>query len=120
MDQRNIDRIIFRKLYLSSLVFHCSQDKIDLAETALAGKAGFYRPPGGFFLWLDVGDGVAVAADLWRRHHLKVLPGAYLSASPGAAAGPDDDPGSRYIRVALVHEPAVLGPALEHLAATLS
>jgi hypothetical protein len=57
--------------------------KIDLAEAALSGKAGFYRPPGGFFLWLDVGDGVAFAAELWRHHHVKVLPGTYLTASAG-------------------------------------
>lgn len=87
--------------------------KLDLADAALAGKAGYYRPPGGFFLWLDVGDGVAAAAELWRRHHLKALPGAYLTAGEPAA----DDPGAGYLRVALVHEPAVVGPALHQLAA---
>lgn len=95
------------------------REKFDLAETALAGRAGFYRPPGGFFLWLDVGDGVAVAAELWRRHHVKVLPGAYLTARNSTESG-DDDPGTRYIRVALVHEAALLAPALERLAATLT
>ena len=94
------------------------REKIDLAEAALAGRAGFYRPPGGFFLWLDVGDGVTVATELWRRHHVKVLPGAYLTAK-NSTKSRDDDPGERYIRVALVHEPALLAPALERLAATL-
>src|SRR5690606_21929195 len=32
--------------------------KFDCAERILTGKLGFYRPAGGFFLWLDVGDGV--------------------------------------------------------------
>lgn len=92
------------------------REKIDLAEAALSGKAGFYRPPGGFFLWLDVGDGVRAATELWRRCHLKALPGAYLSAR-----GLDgDDPGARYLRVALVHQPAVLKPALDSLANVLS
>jgi len=99
--------------------------KLDLADAALGDKAGYYRPPAGFFLWLDVGDGVAVAAELWRRHHLRTLPGAYLTAgrapltvegaSGGAAA--TDDPGKRYLRVALVHDPSLVAPALHQLAA---
>jgi aspartate/methionine/tyrosine aminotransferase len=93
--------------------------KVDLAEAALSGKAGFYRPPGGFFLWLDVGDGEAVAAELWRRHHVKTLPGAYLTSSTVATRNADD-PGQRYLRVALVHEPAILAPALAHLAAIVT
>jgi N-succinyldiaminopimelate aminotransferase len=92
------------------------REKVDLAAAALAGRAGFYRPPGGFFLWLDVGDGVAVAAELWRRHHVKTLPGAYLTA----AVADGDDPGARYLRVALVHEPALLAPALDALGSVLT
>jgi aspartate/methionine/tyrosine aminotransferase len=95
------------------------REKIDIAEAALAGRAGFYRPPGGFFLWLDVGDGVAVAAELWRRHHIKVLPGAFLTAKSSTDSR-DNDPGERYIRVALVHEPTLLAPALERIASTLT
>jgi len=33
----------------------------------LAGRFGFYRPPGGFLLWLDVGDGETAALRLWRE-----------------------------------------------------
>jgi len=95
------------------------REKIDLAEASLRGRAGFYRPPGGFFLWLDVGDGVAVTTELWRHHHVKVLPGAYLTGK-NSINSREVDPGTRYIRVALVHEPALLTPALERLAATLS
>src|SRR5262249_11774285 len=40
--------------------------KIDAAEAALEGRFGFYRPAGGFFLWLAVGDGVAATERLWR------------------------------------------------------
>jgi aspartate/methionine/tyrosine aminotransferase len=99
------------------------RQKIDTAEAALAGMAGFYRPPGGFFLWLDVGDGIAVAAELWRRHHIKVLPGAYLTASADrtiAAGGDAAGAGDRYLRIALVHEPATIDPALRCLAALVS
>lgn len=94
--------------------------KLDLAEAELGGKAGFFRPPGGFYLWLDVGDGIAAATELWRRHHVKVLPGAYLTAGLDAGQLLDlpaaDDPGGRYIRVALVQEPELLASALRHMA----
>ena len=85
--------------------------KIDAAEHALAGRFGFYRPPGGFFLWLEVGDGEAVARRLWVEAGVRVLPGAYL-------ARPDADgtnPGRPFVRVALVHEPARIAAALADL-----
>jgi succinyldiaminopimelate transaminase len=67
--------------------------KFDAADEILAGKFGYTRPAGGFFLWLDVGDGEAAALELWREAGVKVLPGKYL------ARGAVGDP---YIRVALV------------------
>jgi len=90
-------------------------EKFDLAERALSNRYGFYRPDGGFFLWLDVGDGEAAARELWTRAAVRVLPGAYLSAdSPGAG-----NPGAAYIRVALVHDIAVTADALERITTTL-
>ncbi len=82
---------------------------------ALAAAAGLPAPRAGFFLWLAVGDGEAAARHLWQRAGLRVVPGAYL-AQPGASGPP---PGHDRIRVALVHDPAVLGPALRRLAAAL-
>src|SRR5205085_10313870 len=41
--------------------------KFDIAEAAIAGRFGFYRPDGGFFLWLDVGGGEPAALRLWRE-----------------------------------------------------
>ena len=67
--------------------------KFDAADEILAGRFGYARPAGGFFLWLDVGDGEAAALKLWREAGVKVLPGKYL------ARGAVGDP---YIRVALV------------------
>jgi aspartate/methionine/tyrosine aminotransferase len=89
--------------------------KFDAAERALAGRLGFYRPQGGFFLWLEVGEGEAACLRLWREAGIRVLPGGYLSVGDGQA-----NPGRGYVRVALVDEPAVLEPALERLAATLA
>lgn len=67
--------------------------KFDAADEILAGRFGYTRPAGGFFLWLDVGDGEAAVLKLWREAGVKVLPGKYL------ARGTAGDP---YIRVALV------------------
>ncbi len=82
--------------------------KLDVAERLLGGRFGFVRPAGGFFLWLDVGDGEAAAVKLWRQAGIRVLPGAYL-----AAEGTDGiNPGRRFIRVALVHDIATTEAAL--------
>jgi aspartate/methionine/tyrosine aminotransferase len=89
---------------------------LDLAEAALAGIAGFYRPAGGFFLWLDVGDGEAAALKLWREHAIRSLPGAYLARHDGGG----ENPARRYIRLALVYDSASLAPALARVAETLS
>ena len=72
--------------------------KFDDAEAIFGSAFGFYRPAGGFFLWLDVGDGEAATQKLWREAGVKVLPGGYLAR---AASG--DNPGHAYIRIALVH-----------------
>lgn len=89
--------------------------KLDVAEEILGGSLSFYRPAGGFFLWLDVGDGEEAARRLWAEAGIRVLPGGYL-ARPG-----DDgiNPGQRYIRVALVHDLATTRRALARLADVL-
>ncbi len=61
--------------------------KFDIAEAAIGGRFGFYRPEGGFFLWLDVGDGEAATVRLWRDAAIRVLPGGYTAR---AAAGRDN------------------------------
>src|SRR3546814_19484806 len=74
-----------------------------LAGRILGNRFGFRKPAGGFFLWLDVGDGEAAALKLWREAGVRVLPGAYM-----AEPGPDGvNPGARYIRVALVYDAAL-------------
>ncbi len=82
--------------------------KFDLADRILGGVPGYTRPEGGFFLWLDVGDGEAFTRELWRRSGVKLLPGAYL-----AKDGSDgDNPGQAYARVAMVHDLATTERAL--------
>lgn len=91
------------------------RQKFDIAEDILGGRFGFYRPEGGFFLWLDVGDGVAAARRLWTEAAVRVLPGRFLSVD-----GTDGhNPGDRYIRVALVAAAADTKEALTRLADSL-
>lgn len=91
--------------------------KTDDAERILGPKFGFYRPKGGFFLWLDVGDGEKATQHLWKNAAVKVLPGAYLARESGPK---NTNPGAAYIRVALVHDQARTSAALARLAETLS
>lgn len=88
--------------------------KFDAAARLLGGRHGFYRPDGGFYLWLDVGDGEAAARRLWARAGVKAMPGAYL-CRPATGRGP----GSPYIRIALVHDAATAEAALARIADVL-
>jgi N-succinyldiaminopimelate aminotransferase len=82
--------------------------KFELAKNRLGNRFGFRIPDGGFFLWLDVGDGVAATAKLWREGGLRVLPGAYLARD--TATG---NPGKSFVRVALVNDFATTSEALD-------
>jgi aspartate/methionine/tyrosine aminotransferase len=88
--------------------------KFDICDKLLTGKFGYKRPPGGFFLWLDMsqlGGGVEAAVTLWKRQGVKVVPGAYL-AQPGRDG---KNPCEKFVRVALVHDPATIRDALERI-----
>lgn len=90
--------------------------KFEMAERRLGNRFGFYRPDGGFFLWLEVGDGEDAARRLWREAGLKVLPGGYLGRNDPECG----NPGSAYIRLALVHALPEVESALDRLASTLT
>jgi N-succinyldiaminopimelate aminotransferase len=92
------------------------RQKIDMAEDVLKGRLGFYRPQGGFFLWLDVGDGVKASERLWREAAIRTLPGSYMARPNGSGANPADP----FIRVALVHDNATIGAALERMLRVLA
>jgi N-succinyldiaminopimelate aminotransferase len=87
----------------------------DLAQRILGPLFGEIRAAGGFFLWLDVGDGEKAAVELWRQAAIKVLPGGYM-ARPDAKG---INPGARYIRVALVYDPEMMEGALKRMAGVL-
>jgi aspartate/methionine/tyrosine aminotransferase len=84
----------------------------DIAEKHLSNRFDFYRPKAGFFLWLNVGDGVEATKKLWAEAALRVLPGEFLS-------GTDENginPGVSYIRIALVFDAQMTDEALTRLA----
>lgn len=92
-----------RKLY---------QQKIDMAEKILGNQFDFFRPAGGFFLWLNVGDGLDATKKLWEQGALKVLPGTYLAREDENG----HNPSAEYIRVALVQDLATTRTALTQIA----
>ncbi len=92
------------------------QQKFDVAEKIFANWPGFFRPPGGFFLWLPVENGEAAALQLWQQLGIRVLPGAYLTR-PNADGR---NIGDGYIRIALVDDLAQTESALKDIAAHLS
>ena len=81
----------------------------------MEGRFGFYRPAGGFFLWLEVGDGEAACRRLWSEAGVRVLPGAYLSRADAEGR----NPGAAYIRVALVHDADLIAEASARMARVL-
>ncbi len=85
--------------------------KFDISDELLTGRFGYERPAGGFFLWLDVGQfggGVEATVTIWQRAGVKVLPGVFL-----AQTGLDGtNPGTDYVRVALVAPEASIREAL--------
>jgi N-succinyldiaminopimelate aminotransferase len=94
------------------------RENFDVADAILAGRYGYRRPGGAFFVWLNMavfGGGEAAATTLWKGCGVRVLPGAYL-----AQAEPDGtNPGKDYIRVALVHDRDTTREALTRIVATL-
>jgi len=91
------------------------REKFDVAEGILSGRLGFYRPDGGFFLWLDVGDDEAAARALWAEAAVRVLPGTYLG-QPGADG---TNPGTGFIRIALVDDLVATEDALTRVVKVL-
>lgn len=91
--------------------------KFDVCDRILTGgRFGYYRPAGGFFLWLDMsklGGGGNAAVTLWQQAGVKVIPGGFLAQTGSSGT----NPGDAYVRVALVQEPAVIEEALLRMVA---
>jgi N-succinyldiaminopimelate aminotransferase len=86
-------------------------ERMRWAERYLGNRIPLRKPDGGFFLWLDVGNGEEAALKLWREAGIRVLPGAYMGR-PTEPGKPETNPGFRYIRVALVQDLSTIQAAL--------
>jgi len=72
--------------------------KFDQVIPILEGVARVQRPPGGFYLWLDIrGDDEAFTAGLFAQQNVTVVPGSYL-----ARETPAGNPGRGFVRISLV------------------
>jgi aspartate/methionine/tyrosine aminotransferase len=91
------------------------QRNFALAQEILRPLFGEIRPAGGFFLWLEVGDGERAAVELWRQAAIKVLPGGYMARKDESGR----NPGEGFIRVALILEPEQTAAALRRMAPVL-
>jgi aspartate/methionine/tyrosine aminotransferase len=95
------------------------RQKYDLADQIIGDRYNYRRPPGGFFLWLDVsayGGSETATLNLWREAGVRVVPGKYLARDEPNG----HNPGADYIRVAMVHDNATTAEALHRLVAVLS
>ena len=88
------------------------QEKMAAAERILAGR--MKRPGGGFFLWLEVGNGEEFARKAWAQQGVRLLPGAYMGREI-VPAKTRTNPGFSYVRVALVNDLSTIMTALERL-----
>lgn len=92
--------------------------KFDLADQIVGNRYGYKRPPGGFFLWLDVsqhGGSEGATVRLWRDAGVRVLPGSF-AARPQADG---TNPGDGYIRIAMVQNRETTADALHRLVSVL-
>ncbi len=87
-------------------------EKLTAAEAILGNR--MTRPEGGFFLWLDVGNGEEFALKAWREQGVRLLPGAYMGREIDGAET-QSNPGFSYVRVALVNDLSTIKAALERL-----
>jgi N-succinyldiaminopimelate aminotransferase len=91
------------------------RQKFDCADQILAGRFDYYRPAGGFYLWLNVGNSEEVTKTLWREAGVRVIPGNYLAQTDVSGV----NPGAGFIRIALVQKPEFIEEALNRITETL-
>ena len=82
------------------------KQKFKIAKSIFKKEHGFYMPDGGFYLWLNVGNGEKITQELWQEEGIKVMPGSYLSRTSAS---------KKYIRVALVGNISETNTALKNI-----
>ena len=91
------------------------EKKYKTAANIIGERFGYYTPDGGFYLWLEVGDGEEAALTLWTKAGIRVIPGEYLARNYNGY-----HPGKGYIRLALVNDNNTTAEALTRLCAVLN
>ena len=82
------------------------KQKFQMAKSIFKKEYDFYMPDGGFYLWLNVGNGEKITQELWQEEGIKVMPGSYLSRTSAS---------KKYIRVALVGNISETNTALKNI-----
>ena len=78
----------------------------------IAPICDFTAPPGGFFVWFDIskwGTDLEITKKLWIKTGLRVVPGSFLAITNSNGI----NPGSNYIRIALVNSVEVTAEAID-------
>ena len=88
------------------------QEKMAAAQRILGDR--MTRPRGGFFLWLEVGNGEEFALQAWREQGVRLLPGATMGREISLGKT-QSNPGFSYVRLALVNDLSTIMTALERL-----
>lgn len=91
------------------------RQKFDIAQSIIGNRFGFFRPAGGFYLWLDVGDAEAAARALWQEAGIRTLPGSYLTRPENGG----EKAGKPYLRIALVSDLDTTRTALQRFSNVL-
>jgi N-succinyldiaminopimelate aminotransferase len=92
--------------------------KFDSADQILGNRYDYRRPDGGFCVWLDVsarGGDEAATIRLYRDAGVRVIPGSYLARRQADGF----NPGTGYIRLALVADSGTTAEALHRLVEVL-
>jgi N-succinyldiaminopimelate aminotransferase len=75
-------------------------EKYAVALEQIDPKFNVTRPSGGFYLWIELPiDDLTFTKKIYEDHNVIVLPGSYLGVENNGI-----NPGSNFIRVAIVHD----------------
>ena len=90
-------------------------EKYSVALNEIDPKFNVTRPNGGFYLWIKLPvDDLTFTKELYKEHNVAVLPGSFLGVE-----NKGQNPGSGFIRIAIVHDIETLKRAASCINKTL-
>lgn len=91
-------------------------EKYAIALDQIDSKFNVERPKGGFYLWIKLPvDDLTFTKQLYEEHNISVLPGSFLGVE-----NKGQNPGSGFIRVAIVHDVETVKQAASSINKTLN